>query len=294
MGAITIHWYGVCIVLGFLLGLWISLRLADRYELPRKVIYDMCFYGLIFGLIGDRLYYVIYAWEFYRNDLLSIVKIWEGGLAIHGGIIGGAVTLLVITKYSPSRTDWNAWMHKTFKVKNVPWILYFWFLTDLAVVILISGLAIGRYGNYFNQELFGTPTDLPWGIPIEQEFVPQIYETATYFHPTFLYESIGDILILGALVMLHRKRLKSLRDMGNTKTRSLSEPYLLPFGTITMVGLSLYSILRFFNEFLRIDYSPVVFGIRWAQIASIVLLVAVLLVYRFHVFPLQKKLETRV
>ncbi len=271
LGPLTVRWYGVLIVLGFLLGLFLVLRLARRYQLNPQVVYDMCFYGLVFGLIGDRLYYVIYAWELYKDTPWDIVKIWQGGLAIHGGILAGVVTLLVFAKKSKSREEWT-------RMNNIPspqnegrgseinWLVYFFFLVDLAVIILIAGLAIGRWGNYFNQELFGTPTDLSWGIPISASYIPPEFLGFTHFHPTFLYESLADFVILAVLYQMHLRRLRH-------SSRGTSAVFLNQYGNIALVGLIFYSVVRFLNEFLRVDYSPYVFGLRWAQIMSIILII---------------------
>jgi phosphatidylglycerol:prolipoprotein diacylglycerol transferase len=269
LGPLTIRWYGLCIILGFFLGFLIILKLAREYRLEKKVIYDMAFYALFFGLIGDRLYYVFYAWEFYRENPLDIIKIWEGGLAIHGGIIAGLITLFLFAKFSKSQEVWKELGQKSkiaYEDKNSS-LWYFLFLADLAIVVLISGLMIGRWGNYFNQELFGTPTEFAWGIPIDPINVPLDYAGETYFHPTFLYESLLDGVILIVLILLHRRRLRFLKDQCASETGQ-GRVRIQHFGDIALIGLSLYSMVRIFTEFFRIDYSPYVFGIRWAQIIS--------------------------
>ncbi len=267
LGPITIHWYGFFIVLGIFLGIFTVLQLADFYEYDRQNVYDFCFYTLIFGIVGDRLYYVLYAWEFYKQDFWSIFKIWEGGLAIHGGIIAGAITLYIFSHYSKTNEIWRLfaikkkWISSTSKSHE-----YFWFILDLCVVILFIGLAFGRWGNYFNQELFGKPTSLPWGIPIETQLRPSQYTDSMYFHPTFLYESIADCIVFLFLIFLHRKRLALF-------AQSMSTHFYTRFGNIFLTGLGLYSFIRFCNEFLRTDYTPFVWGIRWAQIASTIIFI---------------------
>lgn len=303
-GPFTIHWYGFFIILGFLLGLFLALKLVKQYNaIDKKVIYDISFYGLLFGIIGDRIYYVLYAWELYRENLWDVIKIWEGGLAIHGGIIAGILVLLVYARRSASLHQWGLWIvtkgllpgktQNATPKNNDPsldkkyWGWYFWFLADIIIVILLAGLAIGRFGNYFNQELFGRPTNLPWGIPIETRFIPVEYTGAQYFHPTFLYESLADLLILGILFILHARRVNALRfDItdGEREQQHISPRRRFEisyFGNIALLGIALYSIVRFLNEFLRIDYSPLAFGIRWAQIVSVLLIAVCMSVWFF-------------
>jgi len=241
LGFLQIHWYGFLIALGALLGFLVVLYLAKQYGLKKDDIYNLTFYLIIFGLIGDRLYYVFYAWDFYSKNLLDIFKIWEGGLAIHGAMIAG---LLVIYFYGK-------------KHRINPWLL-----ADLVVVALALAMAIGRWGNYFNQELFGRPTALPWGIPILSEKRPPEFMTDNFFHPTFLYESLGNLLILIILLAWHKIRLSKNKNPENIQG----------LGNIALVYFILYSIERFGLEFLRIDYSPYFFGWRWAQFFSLIII----------------------
>jgi phosphatidylglycerol:prolipoprotein diacylglycerol transferase len=138
------------------------------------------------------------------------------------------------------------------------------------------GQAIGRWGNYFNQELFGTPTNLPWGIPIDFMNRPDQYLSANYFHPTFLYESLGDIIIFSILIFIAAKFLK--KKWKNYKI-------------ILLTYLILYSILRFFLEFLRTDTTAYFFGYRWPQVISLlIIIVSVILLF----FPKKKKEEALI
>lgn len=237
-----IYWYGLLIALGILLSFSAILYLAKKYKLEKDHVYNLAFYLIIFGLIGDRLYYVIYAWDYYSQNLLDILKIWEGGLAIHGAMIAG---LLVLYIYG-----------KTHKLK-------FSFLADLFVIGLPIAMAVGRWGNYFNMELFGQPTDLAWGIPIIEAKRPVQYLTETHFHPTFLYESLWNLMIFTILFVWHKIRLNKYKNP--EKIQGL--------GNITLVYFILYSLGRFLNEFLRLDFSPYFLGIRWAQFISLVIII---------------------
>lgn len=233
VGPLSIHWYGLLIAIGAALGIYTMTRLARRYGISSETIYDYALWMILFCLIAERLYYVLYAWPYYSEHLIEIVQVWKGGLAIHGSFIAG-----------PLVTLWYA------RKAQIP----VWRLLDLAVVGLAVGMAVGRWGNYFNQELFGTPTTLPWGIPITPALRPTEYADATHFHPTFLYESLWNFFVYGIMFVLHTLKLKKtvLRD-----------------GDITLAFFILYSLGRIGTEFLRTDYTPFIFGMRWAQFVSI-------------------------
>ncbi len=247
LGWLQIHWYGFLIALGALLGFLVVLYLSKQYGLKKEKIYDVTFYLIIFGLIGDRLYYVFYAWEYYSKHLFDIFKIWQGGLAIHGAMIAGILVIYIYGK----RNKINPWL-----------------LADLIIVALPLAMAIGRFGNYFNMELFGPPTNLPWGIPIDPANRPAEFASFTYFHPTFLYESIWNFLIFVILFVWHKIRLAKYKNL--EKIQGL--------GNITLVYFILYSIGRGLNEFLRQDYSPYFLGLRWAQVASLIIIIICLII----------------
>lgn len=250
LGFWEIHWYGLLIAFGALLGFLALYYLAKRYGLKKDDIYNLAFYVIVFGLLGDRLYYVIYAWQNYSQNLWDIFKIWEGGLAIHGAMIAGILVLLIYGK-----------RHK------IP----FWLLLDLMVVSLALAMAIGRWGNYFNQELFGLPTTLAWGIPIQQQFRPADYMQFTYFHPTFLYESLYNLGIFISLFCWHLLRLKKYK----------SPEKIQGLGNIALAYFFLYSSGRFMTEFLRTDFSPYIMGIRWAQLVSGLIIIACVMIFGF-------------
>ncbi|HDQ22355.1 MAG TPA: prolipoprotein diacylglyceryl transferase [Candidatus Uhrbacteria bacterium] len=247
---LKIHWYGFLIALGALAGFGAVFYLARQYNLKKETIYDLAFYLIIFGLIGDRLYYVFYAWDYYKDNLLDIFKIWQGGLAIHGAMIAG---LLVIYIYGKRK-------------KINPWLL-----ADLIVVAVALAMAFGRWGNYFNMELFGLPTNLPWGIPISPAKRPLEFLSDSHFHPTFLYESFWNFLIFGVLFAWHKIRLAKSKIKNNLEN-------FQGYGNIALAYFFLYSSGRFLNEFLRLDYSPYFLGLRWAQFFSLLIILACLLI----------------
>lgn len=253
LGFIKIHWYGVLIAIGVVIGMAVVIFLAKQYKIPKEKIYDLAFWVILIGLIFDRLYYVIYAWPFYKNNLLDIFKVWEGGMAIHGGIIGGVFAIYLFSK--KYKLNWRL-------------------IADLAIMALFIGLMIGRWGNYFNQELFGKPAFMPWGIPIAFENRPLDYNQFEFFHPTFLYESILDFISVLILLGFHFLRVKGRKFYS---------------GNIALCGIIMYSLIRFNMEFLRLDYSATFGPLRVAQVASIVLILLSIVLYSINIKKYEKE-----
>ena len=239
-GSINIYWYGLFIVLGVIAAMLTTIKLAPFFNVSKDTIIDLAFYLIVFGIIGARFYDVLLELPYYLKYPIEIFKLWKGGLAIHGGIIAGALTVYFYTK-----------------TKNIS----FWTMSAIIVPGLALAQAIGRWGNYFNQELFGKPTDLPWAIPITIFNRPNGFLTYPYFHPTFLYESIGSFLIFLILLIIQFYNLKHQR---------LAEKYLK--FSVFLYFIS-YSILRFALEFIRIDKAPIFFNLRWPQIISLVVII---------------------
>jgi len=240
IGPLTVRWYGLLIAIALLVCVLIAVRLAKTRGIEEGKMYDLALWSAIGGIIGARLYDVLFiAWDYYHNHLLDIFKIWQGGLAIHGAVIGGLIALLIAVR-----------------VKKIS----FWPLLDLFVVLPL-GQAIGRWGNYFNQELFGGPTSLPWGIPIDPANRPLQYLDRQYFHPTFLYESLLNLILFGVLLFAFKKKAKT--------------------GVIFCLYLIGYGFIRIFTEFIRIDETTLLFGIRLPQVFSGAVIVAalILLIY---------------
>jgi phosphatidylglycerol:prolipoprotein diacylglycerol transferase len=250
-GPIHIYWYGLFIVLGMVAALLTAFYLARKYELKRDLIFDLAFWLIIWGIIGARVYDIFLQLPYYLNNPGQMLKIWEGGLSIHGGIIAG----LIVT----------AWFAKKY-------LLGFWKLSAVLVPGIALGQAIGRWGNYFNQELFGRPTNLPWGIPIDIMNRPLDYLNDQYFQPTFLYESLGCLVIFAFLLSLHNQY------------RRYQHHNNLFFVWISALYMILYSILRFSLEFIKINPTPVWLGLRWPQIISllIILTFVIILLFKTH------------
>lgn len=230
---IDIYWYAVIIVTGMVLALFLVSKEMERRKMDPEVAYDIGLWILPFGVIGARLWYVIFEWHRY-DSLMDIINIRDGGLAIQGGILAGILVGYFVAKK-----------------KKIAFLR----LTDIVMPALALAQGIGRWGNFINNEAHGVPTDLPWGVIID----------GVAYHPTFLYESIGDILLFAFLVLYTRKWLK--RD-----------------GQVTCLYFVGYGILRFFVEGLRTD--SLMFGsIRVAQLLAILGLVVGLIGF----FILSKK-----
>lgn len=238
-GPINIYWYGLFIVLGILAALAISLKLAKYYQIKSETLFDLSFWLIINGLIGARVYDVFLQLPYYLANPLAIIKVWEGGLAIHGAIVAGLITIYFFSRQQK---------------------ISFWKITALFSPGLALAQAIGRWGNYFNQELFGLPTTLAWGIPINLVNRPLAYIGNDFFHPTFIYESLGCFIIfilLGGFTLYLIKKDK------------LKEYYFVWLFASYMI---LYSILRFSLEFIRLDITPIFFNLRLPQIVSLIII----------------------
>jgi phosphatidylglycerol:prolipoprotein diacylglycerol transferase len=233
LGPLTIRWYGLLIATAVLVGVTLSQYLAKRRHVNPDLLGDLAIWLVIGAIPAARLYYVLFEWSEYANDPLQMVAIWQGGIAIHGAIIGGVVAALIFAR-----------------LKRVP----FWQLSDLVAPSLILGQALGRWGNFFNSEAFGGPTDLPWKLFIPPDRRPPEYTNYAYFHPTFLYESLWDLMVFGLLLTLFFRGLKGTH---------------LKVGTITLVYAITYSIGRFWIEGLRTD-SLMLGPLRIAQVVSLI------------------------
>jgi len=250
LGGLQIHYYGLLLAVSALVGFWITKALLRRYQLPDTIAYDLLLLLLFFGFLGARLYHVINEWGFYQQYPAEIFKIWNGGLALHGGIIAGALAM---------------WAYTRIRKIN------FWLLADIIAPGLALAQVIGRWGNYFNQELFGRPTALPWGLPIDLANRPASYRQFEYFHPTFLYESIGLIIIFIILMWWHWRRRASLPTSDWSRQPGQ--------GQIALIYVVLYSVLRVVMEWLRIDSTPVLLGIRLPIIVSLILIMAAVITW---------------
>lgn len=249
-GQLTLHWYGLLMVLAIVIGFLFVLK-VNRPQIKLEKLDSLFFYLVIFGIIGARLGHVIFFnWDYFSHNWLEIFKVWQGGLSILGTIITELIVIYCWTK------------------KNK---LNFWQIVDWLAPALALGQAIGRWGNYFNQELFGLPTFGWWGIPIAVENRVIGFENYEYFHPTFFYESVLCFILFLIL----------------WKLTKVSKKY---FGLIGLTYLVGYSLIRFSLEFVRLDPAPIFLGLRSPQIYSLIVILAVVLifVYRTRLLPKYK------
>lgn len=228
IGPLAIRWYGVLMAAAMAVGLWLAYRDAHRRGVDPEELLKTSELALLGGLVGARLYYVAFSWDYYSRALSKIIAVWEGGLAIHGGLLGG---LLLGGGY----TWW----------KRLPLPRYL----DIVAPSLALGQGIGRWGNFFNEEAFGTPTTLPWKLYISPPHRPLLYAQDEFFHPTFLYESLWDLLVFGLLAWVFRDRVARAPSC------------------LFWVYVGLYSVGRLIVEGFRTD-SLMLGSIRVAQLAS--------------------------
>ncbi len=233
LGFFQVYWYSVFIFLGILCGSIVIYKEAKKEKISLDFLLNMLFYAVLFGILGARLYYVFFEFSYYRAHPIEIFKIWEGGLAIHGGLLFGGLTVLYHTK---------KYKYNTLKI------------LDILVVGVILGQAIGRWGNFFNAEAYGPVISKASlvALHLPSWLIQGMYVDGVYHQPTFLYESLWNFLGF-ILLLLFRKRNKYLH-----------------IGQLTGFYLAWYSFARFFIEALRQD-SLYLGPVRIAQLVSIVL-----------------------
>ena len=214
VGPVVIRWYGILMATAIVVGLWLGHRQARRENLPADDIISCAQWAILAGLVGARLYEVAFNWDYYGRYPAKILAVWEGGLAIHGGLILGPLVGVWLAR------RWNLPVRRAL---------------DITAPSVALGQAIGRWGNFFNEEAFGAPTDLPWKLYISPPHRPLGFTQYEFFHPTFLYESLWDLLVFVLLVGWLRARLRA-------------RPGALFFGYV-----GLYSVGRFAIEGLRLD-----------------------------------------
>jgi phosphatidylglycerol:prolipoprotein diacylglycerol transferase len=244
LGPFSLRWYGLLIAVAVLLGLMLATRLGRQRGIEPAMIADLLPILVLAAVIGARLYYVLFEWRQYQLNWLDALAIWRGGIAIHGALLGGSLAVILYCRWRK---------------------LAFWNLLDVLVPSVALGQAIGRWGNFFNSEAFGLPTELPWKLTIPFANRPIQFLDQTTFHPTFLYESLWNLGVVVLLLVLFQRGLK-----GQLK---------LPAGALSCVYLLSYSTGRLWIEGLRID--PLCLagtppfcdgGLRMAQLVSLVLM----------------------
>lgn len=232
----NVHWYGIIMGLAIAIGLFVILAIKSKYykHISTDAILDLYFYLIISGIVGARLYYVLADGRYYYQHPLEIFQIWNGGLSIHGALLGAIIIGFIYCK----KHDYK-----------------FLEFADLVTYGLVIGQSIGRWGNFFNSEAFGLPTNLPWKLFIPAAKRPLEFLNYEFFHPTFLYESVLNLLIFIILFCVIRKIAPNKN------------------GIIFFCYLILYSFVRFFIESIRIDSVLDVYGVPIAQVVCVLLFI---------------------
>ncbi len=244
LGPLALRWYGLLIALAVLLGLALAIRLGRQRGIEPSLITDLLPMLVLGAVVGARTYYVLLEWRQFRGNWLDALAIWRGGIAIHGALLGGTVALILFCR----------WRRQAF-----------WPLLDVLVPAVALGQAIGRWGNFFNSEAFGLPTDLPWKLTIPLANRPLPFLDQSTFHPTFLYESLWNLGVCCLLLVLFRQASRGRIQ--------------LPAGALSCTYLMAYSSGRVWIEGLRLDPLCLLAeppfcegGLRMAQLVSMLLI----------------------
>lgn len=235
LGPFSVAWYGIIIVLGMLLSISLIIKEAEKRDLTEDFIVDTAFWAIPLGIIGARIYYVLFELDVYLQDPIRIFYIWEGGIAIYGGIIAG----LLVVYYQAQK-------------ENVPVLL----LTDILAPYILLGQGIGRWGNFINQEAHGGEVSRQF---LEKLFLPdfiieQMNIMGSYYHPTFLYESLWNFIGMFVIIAIRKKEKFLLRG-------EASASYIIWYG-----------IGRFFIEGMRTD-SLYIGSLRVSQVLSLLMVI---------------------
>ena len=232
----TITFYGILISLGALLAAYLASNQAKKHNQDPEIVWDMFLWVMIAGVVGARLWHVFtpppsmvaqgITTKWYLTNPLQILFVWQGGLGIPGAIIGGGLAMYLFTRIK--KLNFGMW-------------------ADFAAPGVALAQAIGRWGNFFNQEVYGKPSTLPWAITIDPQYRLPEFMSYTTYHPLFLYESLWNLLNMGLLLYLGKRFEKWLKN-----------------GDIFLIFLMMYSLGRFLLEFLRLDSSQVA-GINFNQ-----------------------------
>ena len=245
VGPFKIHFYALCILAGMILAIWLADRRLVQRGAKSGIALDIALWTIPIAVIGARIFHVLtHSGDYFYPgaDLTAVLRIWEGGIAIYGGLLGGAL---------------GAWIGANRAGVK------FWSFADAVAPGILLAQGIGRWGNYFNQELFGLPTTLPWGLEINatNAAFPVGLPPETLFHPTFLYESLWSLI--GVIILLALDKRLNLR-----------------WGTMFGAYLIYYSLGRVITENLRIDPSDIILGLRtnvWSAIGGAVVGLAIIL-----------------
>lgn len=239
LGPISIHWYSIFILIGILIGGKLAIKEGEKRGLPKDFTYNLLFITILFGIIGARIYFVIFNFDYYKQNPIEIFMIWKGGLAIHGGIIAGLLTIILYSK---------KYKAKIFRV------------LDIITPSLLLAQAIGRWGNFFNSEAHGPQTTLEnlQNMHLPQFIIDGMNINGIYYMPTFLYESV--LCMIGFVILIIIRSLKNVR-----------------IGYTTAIYLIWYGIIRFFIEIQRTD-SLMLLNLKMAQVMSLIMIITGILI----------------
>lgn len=239
-GAVKIYWYSVMILLGIIFAYFVITFESKKFRIPKTYLTNYFFYLLILSVLGARIYYCLFNLDYYKNNILEMFQVWNGGLAIHGGLIVGILFTIFYTK--------------KYKINTLRFM-------DIIVPGVIIAQAIGRWGNFFNQEAHGGKVTLEFlqSLHLPKFIIDGMHINGSYFHPTFLYESLWCLLGFIVIVLIRKRKY-------------------LKIGRLTSTYLIWYGIGRFFIESLRTD-SLMFNNLRAAQIISVLMIVAGIIIF---------------
>ena len=240
IGPVSVRWYGLIMAAAFSIGIYLAYKRAKSVGIDPEHIINMVLFIIPSAIIGARIYYVVFEWHRYADNPWSVFYVWHGGLAIHGGLIGGVLAAYIYIRV------------KKLKASQI---------ADICAPSVVLGEAIGRWGNFINQEAHGGPVSEEFISKFPQFIADQMYISGQYYHPTFLYQSVWNLCVFVFLCIYWRKKKFD--------------------GEIALWYLSLYSLGRFFIEDMRMD-SLMLGGFQVAQVVSVVLIIVSLsiIIYR--------------
>ncbi|MGX6472567.1 prolipoprotein diacylglyceryl transferase [Pediococcus pentosaceus] len=252
LGGIQVHWYGIIIASAVVLATILAVQEAKRRRIDPDSIYDLILWALPVAIITARMYYVIFEWGYYQNHVDEIVRVWDGGIAIYGALIGAGIVV-----YLFCRANW------------IP----VWLMLDIIAPVLIMAQGIGRWGNFMNQEAFGRITSLAFlqSLHLPHFIIQQMLIDGAYRQPTFLYESLWDILGFIVLMSLRHKK------------------HLFKQGEVFLSYVIWYAFGRFFVEGMRTD-SLMLLGIRVSQWLSVILFIGAIGILMFRRKSMRERL----
>ncbi|MGL4521161.1 MAG: prolipoprotein diacylglyceryl transferase [Bacilli bacterium] len=243
LGPIPVYWYGAIIAAGAALGLFIATKEAQRLGYDKDLMIDLVIWAIPIALVCARAYYVLFEWDYYGQHLDKVFSIREGGIAIHGALIGSALVAYVFARRRH---------------------ISFWTIADIAAPSLLLGQAIGRWGNFMNQEAFGSEVtrELLESFYLPDWIINNMYINGEYHHPTFLYESVWNIIGVVLLILLRKAPIRR--------------------GELFLSYAIYYSIGRFFIEGLRTDSLMLTDTLRMAQVISIATIVVSIMIIAYR------------